>query len=133
MEMKSGKSPRKRENREEQSQIELFKWIKLQKAKYPVLGLPYHVPNGGDRHIVVATKLKAMGARAGVWDIYCPPDKANKKPLYIEMKDGDNDLTKTQETFQLQNAAANLFEVCYSWDEAANIICRYYEIDLSAK
>src|SRR5262249_51567613 len=46
-------------------QVALIKWVRTVKDTYPVLKLLYAVPNGGDRNIRVARKLKAEGVLAG--------------------------------------------------------------------
>jgi hypothetical protein len=54
---------------ERQHQVALIKWVRAIKDAYPVLKLLYAVPNGGDRNINVARKLKAEGVLAGVADL----------------------------------------------------------------
>ncbi|MGH9837274.1 MAG: hypothetical protein ACREEM_00645 [Blastocatellia bacterium] len=49
-----------------------MKWVRSVKAAYPVLKLLYAVPNGGDRNLYVARKLKAEGVMAGVADLCLP-------------------------------------------------------------
>lgn len=45
-----------------------------------------HVPNGGSRHIVEASKLRRLGVRAGVPDLLLPVAVAPYHGLWIEMK-----------------------------------------------
>lgn len=52
---------------EEQSQIALFNWFKLQYGGYA--NYWHHSPNGGLRNLQVAKKLKAMGTQKGFPDI----------------------------------------------------------------
>jgi hypothetical protein len=54
---------------ERQHQVALIKWVRAIKDAYPVLKLLYAVPNGGDRNLYVARKLKAEGVLAGVADL----------------------------------------------------------------
>lgn len=73
--------------------------------------------NGGKRHISVATKLKRMGLRAGVWDYYF---RAHGVPsLWIEMKHGRNGLTREQMDWHDELVQmGDTFNVCYSAEEA---------------
>lgn len=58
----------------------------------------FHVPNGGSRNIIEATKLKKMGVRPGVSDIIiCHPKKT--QIAFIELKVGKNKLTDSQKLF----------------------------------
>src|SRR5262245_66344629 len=50
-------------------QVALIKWVRSVKAIYPVLKLLYAVPNGGDRNLRVARKLKAEGVLVGVEEL----------------------------------------------------------------
>lgn len=67
----------------------------MAKRKYPMLKWLYAIPNGGNRHIVTARKLKAEGVNPGVPDLCLPYPKIysdgwDKETqwhgLYIEMK-----------------------------------------------
>ena len=75
---------------EEQEQVALFKWAKLQENVYPALRLLYHIPNGGKRDKVTAARLKAAGVKAGVPDICLPVPAGGCNGLYIEMKYGNS-------------------------------------------
>lgn len=50
-------------------QVALMKLVRSVKVAHPVLKLLYAVPNGGDRNLHVARKLKAEGVMAGVADL----------------------------------------------------------------
>lgn len=62
---------------EDQEQMYFVQWFK---RTYPNVRI-YSIPNGGDRHIAVAAKMKATGQSKGVPDICVPAWR-----LYIEMK-----------------------------------------------
>lgn len=54
---------------------------------YPNLRkLFFHIPNGGKRHIVEATKFKAMGVVAGIPDLFLSIARGGYHGFYIEMK-----------------------------------------------
>ena len=71
---------------ESQEQILLFEWCSLFRNKYLELDLLYHVPNGGHRHVAVATKLKREGVKSGVPDLFLPVARDGYHGLFIEMK-----------------------------------------------
>jgi hypothetical protein len=64
---------------EDEDQIALFRWVEIYSEVVPELKWLYHCPNGGDRDIRVAVRLKLMGVRAGVADLMLPV--ARRRPL----------------------------------------------------
>lgn len=104
---------------EDREQIALFTWVRLMEKEYPLLQLIYHTPNGGFRDKRTAAKLRAMGVKPGVWDIFIPAPS----PLWVEMKVGKNKLTLSQKKWKedLEPYDYN-FVVCYTWVEAARAI-----------
>ena len=111
---------------EEQEQIALFKWAKLQENVYPELRLLFHVPNGGKRSKVTAAHMKAAGAKAGVPDVCLPVPRGRLHGLYIEMKYGNNKPSPEQMQWLLDLTAMNYkTAVCYSMEEAKEEILAY--------
>ena len=65
-------------DREGLEQAALIKEISL---RYPAAAkLIYHVPNGGHRHKLVASKLKEQGVKAGVPDLVLPMARGKRWP-----------------------------------------------------
>lgn len=54
--------------------------------KYPELRWLFAVPNGGDRNLFVAKKMKAEGVRRGVCDLWLPVRRAGYVGWVREMK-----------------------------------------------
>jgi hypothetical protein len=73
--------------------------VRTVKEAYPVLKLLYAVPNGRDRNLRVAQKLKAEGVLAGVADLCLPAARRGYHGLYIEMKSEEGVATKEQKEF----------------------------------
>src|SRR5262245_66070578 len=67
-------------------QVALIKWVRTVMDIYPVLKLLYAVPNGGDRNLRVAQKLKAEGGLAGGADLCLTAARRCYQGLYSEMK-----------------------------------------------
>lgn len=68
---------------EEQEQRTVTEWLDLHKVFW------CHVPNGGDRNVIVARKLKLQGVKRGVPDILIfdsPPSNPDFKGVAIELK-----------------------------------------------
>jgi hypothetical protein len=80
-------------------QVALIKWVRTVRDIYPVLKLLYAVPNGGDRNLRVARKLKAEGVLAGVADLCLPAARRGYHGLYLEMKSEEGVATKEQKEF----------------------------------
>tara|TARA_R100000781_G_scaffold60632_1_gene38776 strand:+ start:4706 stop:5071 length:366 start_codon:yes stop_codon:yes gene_type:complete len=59
--------------------------VKAIEAKYPDL-LFWHTPNGGKRNPREGAKLKAMGTKAGVPDLFFPVPTGKFNGLFIELK-----------------------------------------------
>jgi hypothetical protein len=73
--------------------------VRTVKDTHPVLKLLYAVPNGGDRNLRVARKLKAEGVLAGVADLCLPAARRSYHGLYLEMKSEEGAATKEQKEF----------------------------------
>lgn len=114
---------------EHEEQKKLFQWAKAQSGKHPQLTMMFAIPNGGQRNIVTATKLKAEGVKSGVPDIFLAYPSINYHGLFIEMKSAKGKVSDNQKEW-----IAGLFQngymcaVCYSFDEAKKIIEEYLQI-----
>ena len=97
------------------------------RLRYPK-GLIYAIPNGGQRNVIVAAKLKAEGVLSGVPDLHIPIAQKGFHGLYIELKNGkagkvsDNQLTIME---KLQSEGYRC-EVCRSFDEFRNVVDNYF-------
>ena len=108
---------------EDKEQIALITWVRLMQAKHPEMAMVYHCPNGGHRDIRTAAKFKAMGVKAGVWDIFLPIPMPG---LFIEMKVGKGRLTPQQADFRYAlEPYGYKFFVAYSWHDAARAIAEH--------
>lgn len=73
-----------------------------------------------------AGKAKAAGMLKGEWDVRLPVARGSHIGLAIEMKAGRNTLTNEQEWYG-QRLCEEGWDtaVCYSWEEAKDIITQY--------
>ena len=63
-----------------------MQWVKLNEAANPELKWLFAVPNGGDRNVIVAAKMKAEGVKRGVPDYIWPVRAGQFIGLVIELK-----------------------------------------------
>ena len=114
---------------EAQEQKSLIEWAKWQEKKYPELKMLMHVPNEGKRSKRYGAELKRLGLRPGFPDLGLFVPRNNKSGLFIEMKVGRNKCTDNQKKW-IKALIGQGYEVkvCYSCEEAIQIIKRYLGI-----
>lgn len=104
---------------EHNHQVALIEWANLNLGRYPELKWLFAIPNGGLRNKAQAGKLKAEGVKAGVADLCLPVPRRGYNGLWIELKFGDNQLTKDQNEFHkfiLANGGCSV--VYWDWQDA---------------
>ncbi len=111
---------------EDEEQIWLFSWAKINSGKWPELELMHHIPNGGMRSKSEAARFKAMGVKRGVSDVFLPVSKGGYHGLYIELKAKDGRLEKEQKEWIAAVREQGYYAaVCYGGFEAANLVEAY--------
>lgn len=114
---------------EHEHQKTLFKWAGLNAKSHPELSLMFAIPNGGQRHMLVAAKLKAEGVKAGVPDICLPVPNEKYHSLYIELKAEKGRTSKIQdEWLSALQEQGHKAVVCHGWDAARQAIESYLSI-----
>jgi len=114
---------------EHYEQKKLFEWAKVQSGKYAPLSMMFAIPNGGQRNIVTANKLKAEGVKSGVPDIFLAYPSIHAHGLFIELKSAKGKVSQNQrEWIAALSSSGYMCVVCYSFDEAKEIICEYLGI-----
>lgn len=73
-----------------------FQWAGLQQNVFPELEILHAIPNGGQRHVAVAKKLKAEGVKAGVHDVQLEVARGAFIGLSIEFKANEGKPTAEQ-------------------------------------
>jgi hypothetical protein len=125
---------------EHQVQCSLMRQVELQVNRYPELRKIFAVPNGEKRdHRTVVRKdgtaytysptgkkLKEQGVKAGVPDLHLPIARRGFFGLWIEMKVGENDLSKEQRQWKTAlEEEGYAYRVCYSADDAWKVLMWY--------
>lgn len=90
---------RRRPRHLEDSQQELlFRWMqRVQYRGHPLERYAWHTPNGGKRNAREAARLKAMGVKAGVPDVFVAIPMNGWSGLFIELKCEGRKTTGAQE------------------------------------
>jgi hypothetical protein len=92
----------------------------------PAYALAYHVPNESKASIARRVTLKRAGLKKGVPDICVPVANDKYHSLYIEMKIKPNKASPEQMSLlQHLNAVGNYAVLCWSADEAMDILDKY--------
>ena len=71
---------------EEQEQAAVIEWRDLMSRQFPDLEDLIHIPNGGLRSKPEAARLKKIGVRPGVSDLFLPAPVGKYHGLWVEMK-----------------------------------------------
>lgn len=77
-------------------QVRCVNWFR---SKYDDI-LIFAIPNGGDRNLLTAKKLKAEGVLKGVADLFVLYPNGEYAGLFIEMKTKDGRQQESQKEFQ---------------------------------
>ena len=106
---------------EHTEQVTLMQWWSLAHQQF---GLPeqllFAIPNGGQRNIIVASKLKSEGVRAGIPDLFLAVSRGGKHGLFIEMKKAVGGRVSRKQTLVMDMLADQgyVWAVCHGWNEA---------------
>lgn len=111
---------------EDREQMFVFQWTELQSGKYPELSLLFHIPNGGKRDAREAARLKKMGVKAGVPDLFLPVARGKFHGLFIEMKSPEGTVSKFQ-TEWITELGKQGYDtaVCYGFEQAQEKLIQY--------
>lgn len=114
---------------EHDEQVALMRLVEMHKRRWPELGMLYAIPNGGDRNMLVAKKLKAEGVKPGVPDLCLPIARGGYHGLYIELKRQKKSQISPEQTAWLQalNGQGYRAEVCKGSTEAWDVIREYVQ------
>lgn len=133
---------------EHDEQVHVIDWCELMSSRHPELKLLFAVPNGGNRNIVTAVKLKAEGVKAGVPDLFLPVPR-DERPypeyngifrdclnvangLFIEMKKRKGSTTSKEQKWWHEKLREQGYKVVIAKgaDEAIECIADYLGIEV---
>jgi hypothetical protein len=114
---------------EEQEQRALLQWIALHERQYPALRLFFHVANGGKRPKGEAGKMRGLGQRAGVPDLFLLVPRGHFHGLAIELKAPGGRATNGQLLWiGALREHGYCAEICQGWEQARTVIEKYLAI-----
>ena len=123
----SRNSPRRLLPTEHQIQVSFTQWwesFARSKGLDPRLG--FAIPNGGQRHYVVAAKLKAEGVKPGVPDWFIALPRQGYHGLFIEFK-SEKGIQKGWQKGMANVLAERGYMValCHSFEDARLVVLSY--------
>lgn len=100
-------------------------WFRMQYREYAHLLIA--IPNGGQRDVRVARKLKAEGVVAGVPDLFLAVARGQSHGLWIEMKNGKAGRVSEHQHYMLDALERQGYKgvVCRTFDEFMKEINEY--------
>lgn len=127
-------------SKEHGQQVALFMWAQENRDKYPAaFSHMFAIPNGGERHKAVASRLKAEGVKSGVPDVMLAVPALKPMPyaagyvrgyycgLFIENKrEKKGRVSDDQDEWKAKLIAAGYaVVVCRGFEEARDAIIAY--------
>lgn len=106
----------------------LMEWTRYQIGRFPELALLFHIPNeAGTRTIKDTMRLKKLGVKAGVPDLFLPVARWGWHGLFIEMKRQRNGRVSEEQREWLKALTEQgyLVRVCNGFDEAKKSLLLY--------
>ena len=113
---------------EHQMQCALIQWCSIANTAYPHIDKIFAIPNGGQRHVATAVKLKKEGVKKGIPDLFLPVPRHGYHGLFVELKYGGNRPSPPQREFiEFAKNQHYATAVIYSVDQGIKTIQKYYE------
>lgn len=120
---------------EDREQQMLIKWSQQAsiRREFPELKLMFHIPNERGCDPREGKRLKLMGVKSGVPDLFLPAARGKYHGLFIELKAENGKPSDNQMWwFRELNNQDYFSAVCYGWLQAAELIQRYLRGDYNA-
>ena len=95
----------------------------------PALKWVHAIPNGGERNIAVASRLKAEGVKSGVADVFVPVAVQPWHGLYLEFKKRKGGRVRdSQSDFSRDIERVNCYKyfLVREWREGVELVKRYF-------
>lgn len=116
---------------EDNHQIIVMDWARYQAKERGIeaLAFLYHTPNGGGRTKSEGGRMKLLGTKKGVPDLFLPVPSASAHGLWIEMKTGGGVISNEQNEFgEFVKKHGYEWIVAWSWKEAVSALSSYLGI-----
>lgn len=113
---------------EDAEQIALFIWSQQNLKEFPELRLMFAIPNGMHTpNKRAAGRMRAMGMKRGVPDIFLPVKRGEFSGLFIELKKKKKGKVSDEQDEWIDDLKSQGFGaiVCYGFEEAMKMIIQY--------
>lgn len=121
---------------EHSEQVNLIQWWALQCKRFGVPEqLLFAIPNGGQRNIVTAKRMKDEGVRSGIPDLFLAVPRGNFHGLFVEMKKPRGGVVSDNQKACMEMLSTNGYyvTVCHGFIEAKTAITAYLDSCLADK
>lgn len=106
----------------------LMEWAAYKEGETPALRMLFHPANGGFRRKATAVRLKKMGVKAGVPDLFLAYPASGFHGLFIEMKSESGRLRESQKWWRDRLTEAGFaWACCRSWIEGKDVLVSYLD------
>jgi len=120
---------RQRRRDEHAIQAGFVMWSRLFEKQFPGLELLHAIPNGGNRDIWTAARMKKEGVLAGMPDMCIPVRRNLSAALYIEFKAPGGIVSPVQKrVFALLEDYGNAVIICYATQAAIEATKEYLNV-----
>ncbi len=121
---------------EHSEQVSLMQWWALQCRRFGIHEpLLFAIPNGGQRNIITAKRMKDEGVRSGIPDLFLAVPRGNFHGLFIEMKKPRGGVVSDNQKVCMEMLSTNGYcvTVCHGFIEAKTAITAYLDSRLVDK
>lgn len=121
---------------EHSEQVSLMQWWALQCRRFGVYEqLLFAIPNGGQRNIITAKRMKDEGVRSGIPDLFLAVPRGNFHGLFVEMKKPRGGVVSDNQKACMEMLSNNGYcvTVCHGFIEAKTAITAYLDSRLVDK
>lgn len=112
---------------EDDEQAAVMEWAVLMEKQLPELSLLFHIANGGYRHPATASRMKKLGVKAGVPDLFLPVPRGGFHGLWVEMKRRKGGKVSPEQKAWMASLEGEMYrcEVAHGAEEACDFIYKY--------
>ena len=116
---------------EHAEQVNLIQWWSLQCRRFGIYEqLLFAIPNGGQRNIITAKRMKDEGVRSGIPDLFLAVPRGNFHGLFIEMKKPQGGVVSDNQKACMEMLSKNDYcvTVCRGFVDAQEAIKGYLSL-----
>lgn len=116
---------------EHTEQVSLMQWWSLQCRRF---GIPeqllFAIPNGGQRNIITAKRMKDEGVRAGIPDLFLAVPRGKFHGLFVEMKKSQGGVVSDAQKVCMEMLSENGYcvTVCHGFIDAQEAVKGYLSL-----